>query len=165
VNAAYIGLGSNLADPILQLRRAVRALSALPHSRLRAVSPVYRSAPLGPAGQPDYLNAAARLDTALDALALLDALQAIERDQGRRRSVRWGPRTLDLDLLLYGGRRIDHPRLSVPHPRLRERNFALLPLADVACGEPLLPGGEDLATLVSQCSLEGLCQTDLDLEI
>lgn len=165
MTAAYIGLGSNLEQPLIQLQRAVRALSHLPQSRLCAVSRVYRSAPVGPAGQPDYLNAAAHIETTLEALALLDALQAIEQDQGRRRPVRWGPRTLDLDLLLYGEQRIDHPRLIVPHPHLRERNFVLLPLADLDRGELLLPDGEDLATLVAQCSLEGLRQTDLNLEI
>lgn len=141
---AYIGLGSNLGDPLAQLRSAVKALEQLPGSRLTAVSRFYRSSPMGPGDQPDYLNAVAMLDTTLEPLALLDALQAIEQQQGRVRSgERWGPRTLDLDLLLYGAEEIDHPRLRVPHPGIRERNFVLVPLAELA-PELRFPDGDSL---------------------
>ena len=112
---AYIALGSNQGEPEIQLRKAVIALSILPMTQLDKVSSVYRSAAVGPGTQPDYLNAVVRLHTELSAIALLDALQEIEREQGRIRTVRWGPRTLDLDILLFGDLQLDEPRLIVPH--------------------------------------------------
>lgn len=152
---ACIGLGSNLDDPPAQLQQAVSALARLPDTRVVAVSPLYRNAPLvpageDPAGQPDYVNAVAVLDTTMAPLALLDALQAIENDQHRIRTRRWGPRTLDLDLLLYGDERIDLPRLTVPHPGLRERRFVLLPLHDVA-PDLVLPDGVKLTDVLVGC--------------
>lgn len=129
---AFIGLGSNLDDPAEQLRAAFSALGGIPGSRLLARSPVYRSKPLGPADQPDYLNAVAELETRLEAEELLDHLQGIERQQGRQRSRHWGPRTLDLDLLAFGDQRIDTARLQVPHPGILDRAFVLVPLADLA---------------------------------
>lgn len=151
---AWIGLGSNLDDPFLQLQRAVRALAALPQSRLAGVSPAYRNPALALPGssetQPDYLNAVAALDTGLSPLALLDALQGIEQEQGRVREQRWGARTLDLDLLLYGDTTLAHERLQLPHPRLRERLFVLRPLADLA-PELRLPDGAVLADLLAAC--------------
>lgn len=128
---AYIGLGANLGDPWQALRAALQALAALPGTRLVAVSPAYRSAPVEASG-PDFLNAVAALDTALAPLALLDALQAIEAAQGRERPYRNAPRTLDLDLLLYGDLRLHSQRLSLPHPRLQQRAFVLRPLLDLA---------------------------------
>lgn len=137
---AYIGLGSNLEDPTLQLEKAVIGLERLPRSRLLEVSGFYRSAAMGPANQPDYLNAAAALQTELSPLSLLDQLQAIEAAQGRVRGERWGARTLDLDLLLYGDQTFQHPRLQVPHPGLTLRPFVLIPLAELV-GEALpIPG-------------------------
>jgi len=129
--AAFVGLGANLGDPQAALRSALAALAALPGTRLARSSRCYRSAPVD-AGGPDYLNAVAQLETTLDAFALLRALQAIESAAGRERPYRNAPRTLDLDLLLYGSARIDGARLTVPHPRLRERAFVLLPLAELA---------------------------------
>jgi 2-amino-4-hydroxy-6-hydroxymethyldihydropteridine diphosphokinase len=133
---AAVGLGSNLDHPRRQLARAVRALARLPRTRVLAVSPNYVSAPVGTSGpQPDYVNAVALLDTALSARALLRRLLAIERRQRRRRDPRGpakAPRTLDLDLLLFGRRRVRVPGLVVPHPRMHERAFVLRPLADVA---------------------------------
>jgi len=133
---AAVGLGSNLDHPRRQLARAVRALARLPRTRVLAVSPNYVSAPLGTSGpQPDYVNAVALLDTALSARALLRRLLAIERRQRRHRDPRGpakAPRTLDLDLLLFGRRRVRVPGLVVPHPRMHERAFVLRPLADVA---------------------------------
>ena len=133
VTIAYIGLGSNLAHPRRQLARAVEALRHLPRSRVLAVSPNYVTAPVGVRdAQPDYVNAVAKLRTSLPPRALLSRLNAIERRQHRRRGERNAARTLDLDLLLFDGRRIDIPHLTVPHPRMHERAFVLRPLVDVA---------------------------------
>lgn len=129
---ACIGLGSNLDDPVRQVRSALDALGQLPFSHLMSRSRLYRSEPVGPPGQPQYVNAAAMLQTGLAADDLLAALQDIERQQGRVRDVRWGPRTIDLDLLLYGDAVITGPTLTVPHPRLHERAFVLRPLLDIA---------------------------------
>ena len=152
----YIGLGSNLAEPLTQLRSALAALAALPQSRLLATSSFYASDPLGPADQPRYVNAVAALDTELAPLALLDALQAIEANQGRvRKAERWGPRTLDLDILLFGERLLDEPRLRVPHYHLHARPFVLYPLAELA-PELRLPDGRRLAELLAACPFAGL---------
>ena len=133
---AYVGLGSNLAHPRRQLSRALVELSRLPRTRMVAASPNYVSAPLGVTEpQPDYVNAVAALRTALPARALLRRLQSIERRHGRKRrrsDARNAARTLDLDLLLFGGRRVRLPQLTVPHPRMHERAFVLKPLLDVA---------------------------------
>lgn len=153
---AYVGLGSNLGDPPAQLRRALASLGGLPATRLLSVSSFYRSPPLGPAGQPDYLNAVAGLLTTLPALELLAALQAIETAQGRRRDgERWGPRTLDLDLLLHGDARLASPSLTLPHPGLRERAFVLVPLAEIAPGLRL-PDGTAVARLAGAVDTGGL---------
>lgn len=127
---ACIGLGANLGDAGAVLRAAQDALAALPMSSLAAVSPVYRSAPIDATG-PDYLNAVAVLRTTLDARVLLRELHRIEFDHGRERSIRNAPRTLDLDLLLYGAESIATSELTVPHPRMHERAFVLRPLLDV----------------------------------
>lgn len=143
----YIGLGSNLADPQQQLRGALQALAELPGSRLAAVSSLYASDPLGPADQPRYVNAVAALETDLEPLALLDALQRIELAQGReRKAERWGPRTLDLDILLFGERLIDQPRLQVPHYHMQARAFVLYPLAEIARRSWCWPMGDGSST-------------------
>ena len=132
---AYVGLGSNLAHPRRQLAKALARLATTRGVRLLAVSPNYVTAPIGGPPQSDYVNAVALLSTSLAPHALLERLHALERRQQRRRDARTqrnAPRTLDLDLLLYGARRIDSPRLIVPHPRLHERAFVLRPLIDVA---------------------------------
>ena len=133
---AFIGLGSNLAHPRRQLARATAALARIPYSRIVALSPNYTTAPVGvTTPQPDYVNAVAAIHTALSPRALLHRLQAIERRQRRRRgpdTPRNAPRTLDLDLLLYGRRRMRAAQLSVPHPRMHERAFVLRPLLDIA---------------------------------
>ncbi len=154
MHSCYIGLGSNLDDPHGQLLRAFEALSRLPQSTLVARSPLYRSAPVGPP-QPDYLNAVAHLDTHLKPLDLLDALQAIEQDHQRVRRQHWGPRTLDLDLLLYADQTLNTPRLTVPHPEMTRRAFVLYPLADIA-PQLTLPTGTSLASLLTACPFEGL---------
>jgi 2-amino-4-hydroxy-6-hydroxymethyldihydropteridine diphosphokinase len=156
VSRVYIGLGSNLAQPAQQLRAALDAMAALPDTQLIAVSSLYASKPLGPADQPDYVNAVAALDTALEPLTLLDCLQQIELQQGRQRKAeRWGPRTLDLDILLFGEQRIDLPRLQVPHYHLQERPFVLYPLAEIA-PDLQLPDGRDVPTLLQNCPFQGL---------
>ena len=130
---AYIGLGSNLDNPEWQLERALRALGDIPDTRLAARSSFYRSAPLGPGDQPEFINAVALLETSLPARQLLGSLQSIENNQGRiRDGQKWGPRTLDLDLLLYGAELIDDAELTVPHREIRHRNFVLLPLLELA---------------------------------
>ncbi|MGE6992625.1 2-amino-4-hydroxy-6-hydroxymethyldihydropteridine diphosphokinase [Pseudomonas sp. NPDC047961] len=153
----YIGLGSNLAEPRRQLRGALDALTCIRDSQLAAVSSLYLSDPLGPADQPRYNNAVAALDTSLSPLALLDALQAIELAQGReRKAERWGPRTLDLDILLFGNRLISEPRLTVPHYHMHARAFVLYPLAEIAPAELKLADGRTLAELLAACPFEGL---------
>ncbi|AWA41475.1 2-amino-4-hydroxy-6-hydroxymethyldihydropteridine diphosphokinase [Pseudomonas fluorescens] len=151
----YIGMGSNLADPAEQLRSAVDALGQLPDTELVGVSAFYQSDSLLP-GQPRYTNAVAALDSALAPLDLLDALQAIENDQGRERLERWGPRTLDLDILLFGDRLIDEPRLKVPHYHMQERAFVLYPLAELAPEDLHLADGRTLSDLLAACPLVGL---------
>ncbi|MFN2643531.1 MAG: 2-amino-4-hydroxy-6-hydroxymethyldihydropteridine diphosphokinase [Burkholderiales bacterium] len=130
--AAYIGIGSNLDEPRAQVERALKELTQVPRSRLAARSSLYRSAPVGYETQPDFVNAVARLDTELAPATLLQELQAIEHRHGRRRSFANAPRTLDLDLLLYGGECITSAKLVVPHPRMHERAFALVPLLEIA---------------------------------
>ena len=129
----YVGLGSNLANPVDQIRTAFSELETLPDTVCLARSSLYSNPPMGPQDQPDYVNAAVVLRTELSAHELLRALQAIEQAHGRDRSgQRWGPRSLDLDILLYGDHRIDAPDLKVPHPGVAERAFVLLPLAEIA---------------------------------
>lgn len=130
---AYVGLGSNLASPEHQVRSAIERLSELPRSALVKASRLYRTPPMGPQDQPDYVNAVAALETRLAPCELLGHLQAVERALGRVRGAeRWGPRIIDLDLLLYGQQRIDREGLHVPHPGLAERAFVLVPLHEIA---------------------------------
>ncbi len=138
----FVGIGSNLERPQEQVRRAAQALAELPQSGRLSGSPWYRSEPLGPSGQPDYINGVVGLDTTLEPDTLLQSLQAIEHAQGRVRELRWGPRTLDLDLLLYGDLIQEDPWLTLPHPRMHERAFVLYPLyvccclSETKCGTP-----------------------------
>jgi 2-amino-4-hydroxy-6-hydroxymethyldihydropteridine diphosphokinase len=160
---SFIGLGSNLGEPLKQLQQAARTLAELPHSQLLATSSVYRSAAVGPGPQPDYLNAVARLRTSLAPLELLHALQDIEQQQGRTRERRWGARTLDLDLLLYGQCVLDSSELTLPHPALQDRHFVLYPLAEL-CPDLVLPCGTDLDTLLASCPPTGLVNTGQRLD-
>ncbi len=148
---AYIALGSNLGEPLLQLESACRALDAIPRCRLQARSSPWRSRPVGPQDQPHFVNAVVGLDTELPPLALLDALQTVEADHGRRREKeqRWGPRMLDLDLLLMGSLRLRERRLTLPHPRMAERHFVLVPLAEIASPDLSIPGQGRLETLLA----------------
>ncbi|MDO6388353.1 MULTISPECIES: 2-amino-4-hydroxy-6-hydroxymethyldihydropteridine diphosphokinase [Uliginosibacterium] len=138
---AWIGLGANLGDPVNTLREAFTALGQLPGCRVLTSSSLYRTAPQGPGteGQPDYVNAVAALDTTLAAPELLEALLELEKNFGRQRSTRNAARTLDLDLLLYGCEILDAPGLHLPHPRMHERAFVLIPLAELA-PETRIPG-------------------------
>ncbi len=155
--SAYIGLGSNLRQPQRQVLGALEALSELPRTQLQRQSPLYHSPPLGVPGQPDYVNAAALLETALQPLELLDQLQCIEHEMGRRRDgERWGPRVIDLDLLLYGEQRMDHPRLQLPHPELHKRAFVLIPLADIAPTGLEIPGQGSLQALLANSDRRGV---------
>ncbi len=153
---AFIGLGSNLADPVAQIRNARAACAALTGVKEMAFSGLYRSSPMGPQDQPDYVNAVMAVATELGATELLRALQGIEQDQGRvRTGERWGARTLDLDLLIYGDRKIDQADLTVPHPGLAERAFVLYPLYEIAPGL-VVPGKGPLVDLIAHCPLDGL---------
>lgn len=148
----FIGLGSNLDGPVEQVSSALIKLEHIPDTQLVQHSGLYRSDPVGPQGQPDYINAVAELHTELEAHLLLDQLQAIEKAHKRRRIQHWGPRTLDLDILLYGDSTIESERLRVPHPFMAERAFVLYPLAEIAPGLKL-PNGVLLADLLTKCPL------------
>lgn len=153
---AYIGIGSNLDDPVTQVREAFEELDTIPDSILVSRSSLYLGKPMGPADQPDYVNAVAAIDTLLSPKALLAELRKIEDRQGRDRSAeKWGPRVLDLDLLLYGKKRINTPDLVVPHPGLHERDFVIIPLAEIA-GNLNVPGHGYLHNLIKNCKSHDL---------
>ena len=135
----YIGLGSNMQNPTQQIQQAIQTLSQLRQLRLCKVSSIYETAPMGPQDQPQYCNAVVQIETILDPFVLLDLLQNIEQAQGRIRAQPWGPRTLDLDLLLYGQQTLLSKRLILPHPGLHERSFVLVPLLELD-EEIFLPG-------------------------
>lgn len=156
----YIGLGSNLDSPLQQVLSGLEALAQLAQCRLIDVSSLYRSAPVGPSDQPDYINAVALLETTLTPLELLGRLQRIEDGHGRLRDKRWGPRTLDLDILLIEDQQIDHPRLQVPHPELSNRSFVLEPLHEL-WPEGQLPDGRLISHLVKACPDQALERLEL----
>lgn len=151
----FVGLGSNLQAPAEQIRQALASLQALPGCAWVGASGLYVSDSLLP-GQPRYSNAVVALDTCLDPVALLDALQHIENEQGRVRAERWGPRTLDLDIILFGQRVLDKPRLRIPHYHMHARPFVLYPLAELVDEGFRLPDGRDLKSLLQACPFEGL---------
>lgn len=136
---AYVALGANIGEPVRHLRAAVVDLDALPDTTVVARSSLYRSAPVGLINQPDFINAVIAVDTALNPIELLRALLAIEARHGRVRSIPNAPRTLDLDLLLYGDSRMSSPELTLPHPRMHQRAFVLLPLVEIA-PDAIIPG-------------------------
>lgn len=146
---AYVALGANLGDPLVTVRAAIDDLRRVARSTLVAVSPLYRTAPVGLANQPDFINGVAVLDTLLSPDALLQALFAIEAQHGRTRAFHHAPRTLDLDLLLYGDLTRHDPHLILPHPRMHERAFVLMPLADLA-PQLHIPGRGTVAALLAQ---------------
>ena len=155
----YIGLGSNMDTPEQHINSAIDSLNNLQSSRLLKVSSLYKSKPVGPQNQDDYINAVAELDTGLEALELLDNLQKIEVEHGRNRSgERWGPRTLDLDILIFGNKQIDNSRLNVPHREMLKRAFVLVPLAEINpdCEIPGAGVVSDYIYKLDQDSLEKL---------
>lgn len=164
MTTAYIGMGSNLDAPVRQLEQAVNTLSAWPGIESIRVSPAYWSQPWGVTDQPEFLNAVAEVQSVLEPAPLLDGLLEIERGQGRerRREIRWGPRRLDLDLLVYGNLQCREPDLTVPHPRLTERPFVYVPLADLAPGL-IIPGRGPLAGFVQSGDRAGLRRAAIDL--
>ncbi|MRI33050.1 2-amino-4-hydroxy-6-hydroxymethyldihydropteridine diphosphokinase [Endozoicomonas sp. OPT23] len=152
---AYIALGSNLDNPGLQLQRAVDDLDSVSGIEVTGVSKLYISKPVGPQDQPDYCNAAVEIQTNLEPLALLDATQTIENHHGRVRTIRWGARTLDLDMILYGDQVINSERLTVPHYQMHVRNFVVLPLFDIN-PELTLPSGRLLTQLKDELGNDGI---------
>jgi len=157
---AYIGLGSNLNDPITQISAAIASLEELPDTILLHSSSFYRSKPVGSQDQPDFINAVVMLNTELSALKLLDHLQFIEEKRGRvRGQERWGPRTLDLDLLLYGNEQIDQERLTVPHKELHNRRFVLYPLNEIA-SELIIPGYGSVNELLQKIKTDDIYKLD-----
>jgi 2-amino-4-hydroxy-6-hydroxymethyldihydropteridine diphosphokinase len=148
---AYVALGSNLGEPQTTVQAALTALESLPRSTLVAVSSLYLSAPVGLRNQPDFINAVAALDTQLSADALLEELFAIEAHFGRKREFHHAPRTLDLDLLLHGSETRNSAQLTLPHPRMHERAFVLLPLLEIA-PEASIPGLGAASALLARCS-------------
>jgi 2-amino-4-hydroxy-6-hydroxymethyldihydropteridine diphosphokinase len=152
----YIGLGSNLAEPVAQIKSARNAIASITGVQELAFSSLYRSLPMGPQDQPDYVNAVMCVATGLLPVDLLRCLQSIEQEHGRvRKGERWGARTLDLDVLIYGDQEIDLPDLTVPHKGLAERSFVLYPLFEIA-PQLLVPGMGPIADLVVKCPLSGL---------
>lgn len=152
----FIAVGSNLSDPVGQAKNATEALKCLPKSEFIQSSKLYSSTPMGPQDQPDYINAVVEIQTKLTPLELLDCTQAIELERGRvRKEERWGPRTLDLDIILYGNEVIDSERLIVPHYGMKEREFVLYPLAEIA-PNLTLPCGSRLKDLLKVVDKNGL---------
>lgn len=156
MSIAYIGLGSNLSDPELQIHQAINALKQLANCHVEKLSSLYFSRPMGPQDQPDYMNAVVMISTTLSPLELLDQLQAIENKAGRvRKDNRWGPRVLDLDMLLFDDLTMQTARLTIPHYGLKEREFVLLPLAEIT-DNFLLPDGVNVTTLANNIATNGL---------
>jgi len=158
LTVAFIGLGANLDNPVSQVQRALDELDRIPGNRVTRRSSLYRTAPVGFAGQPAFINAVARAETTLPPAELLAALQDLEDRHGRTRSFANAPRTLDLDLLLYGDHPIEQPGLKLPHPRMHQRAFVLVPLAEIAA-DVQVPGQgrvQDLLEIVGQAGVERL---------
>ena len=147
----FIGIGSNLYNPIYQVKLALKKLRKNPLLEGLRPSPLYLSPPVGSINQPDYCNAVAEFSTLLEPEALLDELQALEYEQGRKRLTKWGPRTLDLDILLYEDLALETARLTIPHPRMFERGFVLIPLQELLPSS-YLPGGQNIKKLLKKCA-------------
>ena len=156
MDKVFIGLGSNLDDPLSQLKKAIEYLKQLKLLKVITVSDFYSSPPMGPQDQPDYINAVVEVATTLGAEQLLDELQQIEHLQGRERKQRWGARTLDLDILLYGNEVINTERLRVPHSGISERNFVLYPLRDLVGENFEIPKSGSISELLKECPMAGV---------
>lgn len=156
---AYIGLGSNLENPLQQIKTAIDDLQSLVDINIVSVSSLYQSPPMGPTDQPDYINAVLALETSLNPHQLLDALQSVEQLHGRVRKRHWGERTLDLDILLYGDLILDDERLTIPHPGMHERAFVLYPLAEIAENIEI-PGLGALQKILPSCPQGDLRQVE-----
>lgn len=152
---AFVALGSNLNDPVEQLKRAVEEIRGLAQSTLEAVSSFYQTPPWGKTDQPDFINAVLKIKTQLSAATLMDLFLGLENKHQRQRKEKWEPRTLDCDLILYGQEVINEERLIVPHPGMKTRAFVLLPLFEIA-PDVLLPTGEKIADLLVQCDCTGI---------
>ena len=158
---AFIGLGSNLDNPVAQIKKAMKSIAALPRTANLISSSFYTNPPMGPTNQPDFVNAVVGLDTSLGLRVLLDELLGIELRQGRvRTGQHWGPRIIDLDILLYGDQQLDSEDLTVPHRGLRERVFVLSPLYEIAPGL-VLPGGQRLSDLIERADTDSLVRVDV----
>lgn len=155
----FIGLGSNLEKPLAQIKTAVKDMRQLSNTALVACSSLYKSPPMGPQDQPDYINAVIELDTSLSPHQLLDELQKIEQLHGRVRKRHWGERTLDLDVLIYGDTILNDERLTVPHPGIAERSFVIYPLAELDL-QLLVPGLDTVEELAKKCPRDGLQQVE-----
>lgn len=160
MDTVFIGMGSNMNNPVSQLQTALNSIAQLNQSELIRCSSLYQSSAIGPGKQEDYINAVIEIQTSLPPLTLLAALQAIENQQGRKRELRWGPRTLDLDILLYGSQLISSEQLTVPHKELINRNFVLYPLAEIA-PNLFLPNNVSLSSLLANCPFEGIKRIDV----
>lgn len=154
--SAYVAIGANLGDPLAQAQSAIKHIAALPSTCVTATSSWYRSTAIGPE-QPDYLNGVVRIETALSPIELLDGLQRIELSHGRQRLQHWGPRTLDLDLLLYDSISLHDERLTLPHSQLTHRGFVVVPLLEIA-PQLVLPDGRDLASIAAELGRDGLAR-------
>ena len=161
---AYIGLGANLEDPVAQDAAGVAALTALPRTRLIAQSSLYRTAPVGYADQPDFINAVAAVATELSPRALLDAMLATEQQRGRVRTFLNAPRTLDLDVLLYGQMQMHEDGLTIPHPRMHERAFVLVPLAEIA-PRCVIPGRGAVGELLRGIDAAGVARIECPVKV
>lgn len=151
----YLGLGANLQNPVQQIQSAVTALRVSPGIKLLRCSSLYASKPMGPQDQPDYVNAVVLIETSLDPLPLLDLMQSIEASAGRQRGQHWGPRTLDIDILLLDQLQLSLPRLVVPHPGIQDREFVLYPLAEIS-PQLVLPDGTQIEQACQRVALNGL---------
>lgn len=152
---AFIGLGSNLDNPQQQMQTALKAMALLPEVHLIAVSSFYKTKPFGPQDQPDFVNAVAKINTSFAPQALLSALQVIENQQGRTRAEKWGPRTIDLDIILFGQQQLELPHLQIPHPEFAKRATVLYPLFEVA-PNLVLPDGRSLKSLLLNVDRTGI---------
>ncbi len=161
VFTVFIGLGSNLENPVQQIRTAIGTIQANKGINLVKASSLYKTAPVGPEGQPDYINAVVEVQTTMQPQALLATLQTIENQHGRKRQLHWGARTLDLDILLFDEQVISQPNLVIPHAHISERNFVLIPLLEITDDSLMIPGKGQLNDLLQQCRDNAIEKLDI----